>query len=498
MRVFILRFTLITIIILISGFSVVQRVEALGSQKSLKITYPYNKALFPLDFAAPTFRWKDDSKTAQWQVMIKFRDKGKSVSAKVNEPEWQPEADLWKSIKKRSKGKHFSFKVRGMGNAGSKVFSETNIIVHISKDSVKAPIFYRDVPLPASLATRKLKSIVWRLGEVSSNKLPPAVLSNLPACGNCHSFSADGKLFAMDVDFGNDKGAYIISEMKQEIVFEKDKLISWSDYKKKDGQRTYGLLSQISPDGSYVISTVKDFSIFKYYQDVANSQLFFPVRGILAVYDRSTKKIFSLPGADNPKYVQTNPVWSPDGKWIIFARANAIKEDDVKALLPEFYYRKKAFRYDLYRIPFNNGNGGKAEPLPGASNNGKSNYFPKFSHDGKWIVFCQADSFMLHQPDSKLYIMPAKGGTPRLMKSNSENGMNSWHSWSPDSKWLIFSSKATGPYTRLWLTHIDEQGNDTPPVMLENFVLPDRAVNIPEFVNVPAGTSFKIRDKLHN
>ena len=39
--------------------------------------------------------------------------------------------------------------------------------------------------------------------------------------------------------------------------------------------------------------------------------------------------------------------------------------------------------------------------------------FAKFSPDGKWIVFCRARSFMLLQPDSELYIIPAAGGEAR-------------------------------------------------------------------------------------
>jgi Tol biopolymer transport system component len=46
-------------------------------------------------------------------------------------------------------------------------------------------------------------------------------------------------------------------------------------------------------------------------------------------------------------------------------------------------------------ISFNNGKGGKAMPIEGASNNGLSNYFPRVSPDGKWLLFCQAESFMI-------------------------------------------------------------------------------------------------------
>jgi Flp pilus assembly protein TadD len=64
--------------------------------------------------------------------------------------------------------------------------------------------------------------------------------------------------------------------------------------------------------------------------------------------------------------------------------------------------------------------------------------------------------------------------------------MNSWHSFSPNGRWLVFSSKSRSPYTQLFLTHLDENGNDTPAVLIENSTAANRAANIPEFVNVAA------------
>ncbi|MCP4040301.1 MAG: tetratricopeptide repeat protein, partial [bacterium] len=136
-----------------------------------------------------------------------------------------------------------------------------------------------------------------------------------------------------------------------------------------------------------------------------------------------------------------------------------------------------------YKIPFNDGKGGVAEPLAGASDNGMSNFFAQYSPDGKWIVFCKARSYMLLQPDSELYIIPAEGGEARRLSSNTSL-MNSWHSWSSNSRWLVFSSKVNTPYTQLFLTHIDENGDDTPPVLLERFTSSDRAANIPVFVGL--------------
>ncbi len=182
--------------------------------------------------------------------------------------------------------------------------------------------------------------------------------------------------------------------------------------------------------------------------------------------------------------MQSNPAWSPDGREIVFIRADACDSyprgpQAVRANDP----RETQIRYDLYRIPFNGGKGGAAAPVEGASRNGRSNSFPKFSPDGRWIVFVQAGNGLLMRPDSTLHILPAAGGVARRMTCNLDP-MNSWHTWSPNGRWLAFSSKGFGAYTKILLTHVDEQGMDTPPVLLPDCTPANRAVNLPEFVRI--------------
>ncbi len=142
-----------------------------------------------------------------------------------------------------------------------------------------------------------------------------------------------------------------------------------------------------------------------------------------------------------------------------------------------------AIRYDLYRMPFNDGQGGTPERIIGASLNDMSNNFPKVSPDGKWIVFVRCKNGQLMRPDSQLYIVPFAGGTARKMRANTRL-MNSWHSFSPSGRWMVFSSKARSPYTQMYLTHLDPDGNDSPPILIDNATAANRAVNIPEFVNI--------------
>lgn len=498
----IIALSLLLIIILSFQYSTNAQSGVKGNeaQSQLTIKYPYEGTIFPPEIATPTFFWNDnDKKTDKWIISIYIN--GQQFGATTTEQKWKPARKEWEKIKSISYDKKVDFSVTSVKDGKS--ISSANISFSVSKDSVNAPIFYRDVPLPFSHALANLKTIRWRIGDISSDSIAPIAMENLYVCANCHSLSANGRTLGMDVDAHSDKDAYGITDIAKETILYK--MLHWS--KGQNGLPTYGLLSSVSPKANYLASTIGDHEFFVTRPDTAYSQLFFPIKGVICICDRHKDTYSILPGADDTNYVQTNPVWSPDSKYIYFAYSKAIDSKEsgfitsfnkdtavYNRFVEPFIEGKRDYKYDIYRIPFNDGKGGKAEPIEGASKNGMSNYFPKISPDGKWMVYCRAKNFMLLQPDSKLYILPASGGSPRLMNCNLSN-LNSWHSWSPNGKWLVFSSKERGKYTKLYLTHIDEFGNDSPPVLLENLGMEGRACNIPEFVNIKPGEFKKILPK---
>ena len=523
------------------------RIPRLGVRASeqapalVSIDYPRTGSMFPPEITAPTFIWHDASQAAvRWRIDITFTNgaapmyfdsRGEQPSigeidqrcvSSTNElpkltPDqksahtWTPDAKAWELIKRHSIGKSAMITISGFtADAASHPLSSGSTAVETSRDPVGAPIFYRDVPLMPSetekgiikpLAADAVHLIAWRLRSIDHAE-SRVVLTGMHTCANCHSFSNDGKTMGMDMDGPlNDKGLYALVSVKPQMTIRNEDMVNWNPTGEHQfAANRVAFMSQVSPSGKYLLSTVtradrppQNNYYVANFKDYRFLQVFYPTRGILAWYDRANGHRHPLPGADDPHFVQTDGVWSPDGAYIVFARAEARepyspgKQMAAHANDPN----ETQIQYDLYRVPFNQGRGGVAEPIEGASGNGMSNSFPKISPDGRWIVFVKCRNGQLMRPDSELYIIPAAGGKARRMNANMAP-MNSWHSWSPNGRWLVFSSKSRGPYTRMYLTHIDEQGNDGPAILIDNVTAANRAVNIPEFVNIPADGMVKI------
>jgi Flp pilus assembly protein TadD len=488
------------------------------SHPSLPLLYPLDGTIFPPEIVAPTFLWQEGQYQADsWAVLVRSGewswgpelidgvlprpviDEACVTRDNVHERSpslrgWKPEAKLWEELKTASSLQPAEISILGIRSSEpDSIVCRGTVRITTSRYPVEGSIFYRDVPLMPSagedgvispLPADAIPLVKLKLRDISKST-PRVVMENPPTCVNCHSFSSDGRTMGMDMDGPDgDKGAYVLADLQPRLLLTKDDLLSWNSFPgKPDGHHTLGLFSSVSPDGRWVVSTVNEFVYVANYSDFRFLQTFYPTRGILAVYDRETGEMKPLPGADDPDHVHTNAVWTADSKYLVFSRAKAMQkqpglERPSRANDPKEY----RVRYDLYRIPFNGGQGGRPEAIRGASGDGMSNSFPKVSPDGRWIVFVKAANGQLMRPDSRLFIVPFEGGTAREMACNTPS-MNSWHSWSPNGKWLVFSSKWLSPFTQMFLTQVDEDGNSSPPVLIPDSTAANRAVNIPEFVN---------------
>jgi hypothetical protein len=435
---------------------------------AITVDYPSDRTLFPPDLAPPTFQWRDSDPAAiAWRIDVTFADRSTAIQLKSSgerlhigeidercaqagavpptltpneaaDQTWKPDSATWEAILRHSVKQPATITITGFRDDGlTQASSQGLITVQTSRDPVGAPVFFRDVPLISVPVGEKgvimpipaaaVPFIAWRLRYVGETK-SRLMMQGLPTCINCHSFSRDGRSLGIDVDGpGNDKGLYGIVPVKKETSINNENVIRWSSFAEERASKRFGFMSQISPDGQYVITSIenpgshiRDFDSRFYngfYRDYGFGQVFFPTKGILAWYSKATGKLKPLPGADDPAYVQASAFWSPDGKYLVYSRAVAKEPYHDGQNVAQFANSpdETQIQYDLYRIPFNDGKGGTPERIEGASQNSMSNNFPKVSPDGRWIVFVQNRNGLLMRPDSNLYIVPFKGGTARRL-----------------------------------------------------------------------------------
>ena len=112
-----------------------------------------------------------------------------------------------------------------------------------------APIFYREVNLPFLEAVKDPSRIRWRFGTIDSEEPPPVVLEKLPVCGNCHSFSQDGRTAGHGRGLCQQQRVLRHYGVAKNMALASSEIMTWDNYRPEDRQKTFGLLSQVSPDG---------------------------------------------------------------------------------------------------------------------------------------------------------------------------------------------------------------------------------------------------------
>jgi hypothetical protein len=133
------------------------------------------------------------------------------------------------------------------------------------------------------------------------------------------------------------------------------------------------------------------------------------------------------------------PDWSHDGQSVVYTSSDATADGHLG----------QAQVADIYTVPFNEGAGGTAEPLPGASTAGAFEYYPDYSADDQFVAFnrvnaagVQGGQQVYYRPDSEIYVtrVGQGGGTPIRLAANdppacsqvtSPGSGNSWAKWSP-------------------------------------------------------------------
>lgn len=215
----------------------------------------------------------------------------------------------------------------------------------------------------------------------------------------------------------------------------------------------------------------------------------------LQVYDVDHNELLLSPLLKQDSVYETYPVFSPDGRSLYFCAARA---------LPEGSHQLDSIRYNLCRIDFDPTTGTFDDHIetiidasvssPRGGRKGASISFPRPSYDGRFLCYTLSDygQFSIWHHEADLYLLNLATGESHPMGGANSDDTESFHNWSTNSRWLVFSSRRDdGLFTRPYFCHVDAKG-----VVSKAFMLPQRhprrfygerffSFNVPDFVIRP-------------
>ena len=393
--------------------------------------------------------------------------------------------DEWRSIIAKVTGGELAVKVSVWNETHPDGIAYKPFTINVAKDEIDPWIAYRLIE-PGYEAWRQMGIYERELGsfeevEIVSNKTTNS------ACINCHHFQNRSAKRMMFHARGENGGTVFLENGRTRKVKPEMSVVypAWH------------------PEGRYIA----------FSSNVTRQTFFGQGRQPLEVYDKSSDLILYDTGEDrvitDPRFVteesmETFPAWSPDGKWLYFCSAASMN-------LPD---ERKDIHYSILRVEFDVRNGvlgERVDTVYDAGTQGGSASFPRISPDGKYLLYTIADfgTFPIWHNEADLRMMDLNTREyVDIAIWNDKNNTESYHSWSKNGRWVMFSSRRLdGRYTRVFIAYLDKNGKPGKP-----FLLPQRnprmntlrlkSFNIPEFVDgmveMPDNTVelFKCKDKL--
>jgi len=425
----------------------IDRWRSVGSPP--RIRPDYCGTVIPPNIAPLNFLVQEDG--THYCVKI-YSKQGKPIEVFSRTPKIMIPEDSWHELLNINRGQQLSFDVfvKTENERWDRFSTITN---KIANEEIDGFLVYRKIhPLHS----------IWRNMGIYQRYLQnydeSAILENKcyqRGCHNCHTF-CNNRTDKMLIGIRSSKYGSSTLLVEDGVV-------------NKIG-RKFGFASW-HPSGRVVVCSVFKprlliHSARNYVQDIVE------LDSALVYYLLDSRTVKTSPKLSKKDRLETYPAWSPDGRYLYFCSAPMLWSDQNK-LPPDRY---KEIKYDLLRISYDleSDTWGKLETVLSAQDTGLSILLPRISPDGRWLLFCMCNygSWPIHHPSSNLYLMDLKAAQQtgqykyRRLEINSDQS-ESWHSWSSNSRWIVFSSKRYyGIFTRSYFSYVDKAGKVYKPILL--------------------------------
>ena len=449
--------------------------EVFTESKSLPKIYPdYTNVTIPINMAPLTFELDEEAD----DMIARFSVGGEET---VCAGKAQPEIDEWRKLAERAKGNAINVDVYAL-KAGQwthyKPFS-----IFVSPDSIDSYLSYRLI-YPSFVSYESLTISQRCLENYDESVIYDNVLCTFEKdgqCINCHNYQQYNPERMQFHARQNHGGTVVVYDGNiKKVNMGNDSILSAGVY---PAWHPWLKLIVYSTNKTYQGFHTVDHNKIEVYDSQSD----------LIAYDLSKGEITNL--ENDTTELEVFPAWAPDGKTLYYCSAHYVKQDSTLSRTSEMINRAKELKYNIYKKSFDPETMafGPRELVFSADSLNKSATLPRISPDGRYLMFALAEYGVFHiwHHDADLWMIDLQTGEARAAQEINSLDTESYHSWSSNGKWVVFSSRRDdGTYTRPFFAHIDKEGRGTKPFELPS-ADPDyhrqfmRCYNIPEFMRGP-------------
>jgi hypothetical protein len=436
----------------------------------------YTDIVIPPNIAPLNFIINEPGK--QYFVLIKA-EKGKEIKVYTKSSNVSVPISQWKEMLSNNRGKKYQVNIFSETKDGKWLQYEP-ITNNIAEENIDSHLVYRLIH-PSHSFWNKMG--IYQRNLQNFDETPILENKNTGnSCVNCHNFNNnDPNQMMMHLRAGPGSGTIINKSGK---IF---KINTRTAFNKAGSYPAW------HPGGNIIAYSVNQLTLF--FHSVGESRDVLDNSSDLIIYKIDSNTITTTPDISNPEILETFPAWSPDGKYLYFCSAPKL-ESFVKKETGDLMFGE--IKYSLMRISYNEGTDtwGKLETVLSSSQTGLSITEPRVSPDGRFLLFTMSDysNFPIYLSSSDVYILDLNSGKYYKPNINSDQ-TESFHSWSSNSRWFVFSSKrGDGLCARPYFSYLDKDGIAHKPFLLpqenpefySNFLV---TYNVPELIKGPVPVS---------
>ena len=437
--------------------------------------YPdYKGVTVPVNMAPLTFEMTHEAE----QMVARFTAGDEELLCDGNKI--QPSQSDWKRLVEKAADKSIGVEVFARYDGQWTKYKPFDI--YVSKDSIDPYLSYRLI-YPSYVSYEELTISQRCLENYDESVIYDNILCSEEGngqCINCHNYQMYNPARMQFHARQNMGGTLIAYDGKtRKINMSNDSILSAGVYPAWHPTLNLIVYSTNKTSQTFQVTDPNKIEVFDSESD-------------LIAYDVERNEVTNI--ENDPNEMEVFPCWSPNGKTLYYCSAH-FEYTDTTDHGKQVIKRRREVKYNIYRKSFDpvTKTFGERHLVFDAAGLDMSATLPRISPDGRWLVFTMGKYGVFHiwHRDGDLWALDLKSNTPRMLNEINSKDTESYHSWSSNGRWLVFSSRRhDGEYTRPFFAHVDKNGKWSKPFELpcsdpdyhRQFM---KCYNVPEFMKGP-------------